>query len=66
VKDKRDLLYLTSISYFDLYNNYPIIKSSSKKDSFFKKEKNSSIEIIYNDELEKLLKNENIKTIYGE
>jgi hypothetical protein len=62
----KQKLYLTPISYFDLYNSYPVIKSSSKKDSFFKKEKNSPIKIIYNDELENILKNENIKTIYGE
>jgi hypothetical protein len=49
-----------------LYKNYPIIKSSSKRDFFFKKDKNSTIEIIYNDKLEELLKNENISTIYGE
>jgi hypothetical protein len=55
---------LTPISYFDLYDTYPIIKSSSKRDSFFKKDKNSSVEIIYNDKLEEFLKNENINTIY--
>ncbi|MDR1944798.1 MAG: hypothetical protein LBQ59_01590 [Candidatus Peribacteria bacterium] len=57
-------LCLTPVSYFDLYNDYPIIKSSSKRDSFFKKNKNSPIEVIYNNELEELLKNENIKSIY--
>jgi hypothetical protein len=62
----KEKLFLTPISFFDLYNNYPIIKSSSKRDSFFKKEKNSPIEIIYNDELEIFLKNENFKIIYGE
>ncbi|MDR0772598.1 MAG: hypothetical protein LBF15_06460 [Candidatus Peribacteria bacterium] len=55
---------LTPISYFDLFKTYPIIKASSKRDSFFKKDKNSSVEIIYNDELEKALQKENKKTIY--
>ncbi len=40
---------MTAISYFDLHTNYPIIKSSSKRDSFVKKNKNSKIEIISND-----------------
>jgi hypothetical protein len=57
-------LKLTPISYFDLFKTYPIIKASSKRDSFFKKDKNSSVEIIYNDELEKALQKENKKTIY--
>lgn len=59
-------LKLTPISYFDLFKTYPIIKASSKRDSFFKKDKNSSVEIIYNDELEKALQKENKKTIYWE
>jgi tRNA A37 threonylcarbamoyladenosine modification protein TsaB len=57
---------LTPVSYFDLFDNYPIIKSSSKRDSFFKKSSLSNIEIIYNNELESLLQRENIKIIYGE
>lgn len=48
--------YLTPISYFDLFKDYPIIKSSSKRDSFFKKDKNSEIEIIKNEEIEKSYK----------
>lgn len=48
---------ITPITFFDLYDNYPIFKRSSKKDSFLKLSKNSEIEIILNDELEyKLLK----------
>jgi hypothetical protein len=57
---------LTPVSYFSLFNSYPIIKSSSKRDSFFKKDENSPIEIIYNEELEKTLQTENIQIVYGE
>lgn len=39
---------ITPINYFDLFNDYPIIKSSSKRDSFVKFWKNSDIEIIEN------------------
>ena len=55
---------LTNLSYFDMFKDYPVIKSSSKRDSFFKKDKESNIEIITNDDLE-LYSNTNwIKTIY--
>lgn len=57
---------MTAISYFDMFNNYPIIKSSSRRDSFFKKEKNSEIEIIENEKLLDLLKNNNFSKIYWE
>ncbi len=57
---------LTSINFFDLYNNYPIIKSSSKRDSFLKKSKNSQIEVIKNEELLDYLKKNNIKKVFWE
>ncbi len=44
---------LTPISYFDLFEDFPIIKASSRRDCFFKKDKNSEIEIIANEEIEK-------------
>ena len=57
---------ITSLNYFDLFKNYPIVKSSSKRDSFFKKDKTSEIEIIKNDELKKYLTENNITRIYWE
>lgn len=58
--------YLTDISYFDLFDNYPIVKSSSRRDSFFLLDNKSEIKIIYNDELIKLLEGKWIKKIYWE
>jgi hypothetical protein len=57
---------MTAISYFDLYNNFPIIKSSSKRDCFVKFNINSNIEIIENEMLLNILKEKDINTIYGE
>ncbi|PZM85685.1 hypothetical protein DLH72_01730 [Candidatus Gracilibacteria bacterium] len=57
---------ITPISYFDLFDDFPIIKSSSKRDSFFKKDKNSDVEIWENEKIKKFLDENNIKKIYGE
>jgi len=57
---------LTWISYFDLFSWYPIIKSSSRRDSFFLLDEKSDIKIIYNDELLKLLETKKIKKLYWE
>jgi hypothetical protein len=57
---------LTDISYFDLFENFPIIKSSSRRDSFVKKDNNSDIEIIQNTDLEIDFEENNIDEIYGE
>lgn len=58
---------LTTLTYFDLFdNNYPIIKSSSKRDSFLKLDKNSGIIVINNDEIIELLMQNNIKKIYSD
>lgn len=48
---------LTPITYFDLFDSFPIVKASSKRDSFFKKDLNSEIEIILNDDLKNILQN---------
>jgi hypothetical protein len=40
---------MTSMSYFDLFESYPIIKNSSKRDLFVKALKNDIISIISND-----------------
>lgn len=45
---KKDI---TSLTYFDLFPNFPIVKSSSKRDSFLKVDKNSDPEIITNEDL---------------
>ena len=55
---------MTSLSFFDLFTDYPIVKTSSKRDCFLKKDKNSKIEITPNWELEIYLKENNIKKIY--
>lgn len=46
---------LTPITYFDLFSNFPIIKTSSKRDVFYKSSRESEIEIISNDEVLKRL-----------
>ncbi len=57
---------LTHMSYFDLFTVFPIIKSSSKRDSFFMEEKNSEVKIISNNDLVELFLKNNLKKIYGE
>lgn len=57
---------LSPISYFDLFKEYPIIKSSSKRDSFFKLDENEEIKIIPNEKIEELLIKKWINTIYWE
>jgi len=53
---------ITTLTYFDLFENYPIIKTSSKRDCFLKMEKESEIEIIQNEDLKERLTG--IKTVY--
>ncbi len=57
---------MTAIGFFDLYKNYPIVKSSSKRDCFVKFDNKSSIEIIENENLKNILKNKQIDKIYWE
>lgn len=57
---------ITPINFFDLYNSYPIIKSSSKRDCFFKKSKSSKIKILNNNDINTFLQKNNIKKVYGE
>ena len=57
---------VTPISYFELFDNYPIVKSSSKRDCFLKKNIGSEIEIIENDKLISFLKENKIDRIYWE
>ncbi|MBW7954410.1 hypothetical protein H3C61_01215 [Candidatus Gracilibacteria bacterium] len=55
---------ITPINYFELFDNYPIIKTSSKRDSFVVFSKNGEVLVMLNDEIEKKL--ENIKSYYGD
>lgn len=40
---------ITTLNYFELFDKYPIIKTSSKRDSFVKFSKNEDIEVLQND-----------------
>ncbi len=55
---------LTSLNFFDLYSNYPIIKQSSKRDSFIKKSNDSNIETMINDDILEYLNTNEITTVY--
>lgn len=55
---------LTPINYFELFDKYPIVKTSSKRDLFIKKTSFRDIEIISNQELELFLKDNKIKKLY--
>lgn len=57
---------LTAMSYFDMFKEYPIIKSSSKRDCFVQFATGSKIEIITNDSLALILKEKNITKVYWE
>lgn len=60
----KNILF-TPVSFFELYDTYPIVKASSKRDVFIKKTKSSPIEIMQNEEVLQYLKENNIQTIYG-
>lgn len=60
----KNILF-TPVSFFDLYDDYPIVKASSKRDVFIKKTKSLPIEIMQNEEVIEYLKENNIQTIYG-
>ena len=55
---------ITPINYFDLFKKYPIIKSSSKRDGFFKKDKDSPIEIIENEKIFDYLQENGINQVF--
>ena len=57
---------MTALSYFDLFDTYPILKSSSKRDCFVQFDSHSYIQIIENKELLNLLIEKNINKIYWE
>lgn len=45
-------IQLTAVNFFDLYTQYPIIKSSSKRDLFVKYSKNDIIHLVSNQDFE--------------
>jgi len=47
---------ITAISFFDLFENYPIIKSSSRRDLFVKYKKYDKIEIVKNEDFINFIK----------
>jgi len=55
---------ITTLSYFDLFDKYPIIKTSSKRDCFFKKNIDSKIEVLKNEEILNYIDLNKIKKIY--
>lgn len=54
---------LTPMWFFDLYSDYPVVKSSSKRDVFVKMGKNDTIQVLSNSDFEKYYTGE---TIYGD
>jgi hypothetical protein len=57
---------LIPLSYFDLFDTYPIVKASSRSDAFFKLSKESDIQVLSNSEIENILKQHNIQAVFGE
>lgn len=54
---------LTALNFFDLYLDYPIIKSSSKRDLFVKYRESDIIEVVKNEDF---ISSCSEKTIYGD
>jgi len=59
-------LSLTPISFFDLLDRYPMIKSSSKRDLFVKKMKWDKIEVVNNTDFIDYIDENKIQKIYGD
>jgi len=59
-------IFLTDISFFDLFELYPICKPSSKRDSFVLFTREWEVEILQNEDLSSILLEQNIKIVYGE
>jgi tRNA A37 threonylcarbamoyladenosine modification protein TsaB len=55
---------ITPIWYFDLFKNYPIVKSSSKRDLFVKFDKSDKIEVLTNEDFINKINSLNIKSAY--
>ncbi len=57
---------LTSMSYFDLFQNYPITKQSSKRDMFIQVDVTRWVEIISNEDVVNYLDSNKLDIVYGE
>lgn len=57
-------IHITPISFFDLYNKYPIVKQSSKRDLFVKIDKNGIIKIMKNEDFFEFLKKSGVSKFY--
>lgn len=57
---------ITDISFFDLFNVYPIVKASSKRDLFVKYSKTSNIEVVKNEEFIEYVEFNNLPEVYGD
>lgn len=58
-------VHLTSVNYFDLFQTYPIVKQSSKRDMFVKRQKNTIIEIMVNEDLYEYIEKKKLSCVYG-
>lgn len=56
---------LTALSFFDLYDTYPIVKTSSKRDLFVKWEKTAIIEVLENSVFFERVMEYHTQKIYG-
>ena len=59
-------LSITPLSFFDLLDAYPIIKSSSKRDLFVKNSKTDKINIVKNDDFLEYIWENNITHVHGD
>ncbi|MDC0506168.1 hypothetical protein OAN96_01085 [Candidatus Gracilibacteria bacterium] len=57
---------LTSMSYFELFSQYPITKQSSKRDMFMQKSAEADVEIISNEDVVMYLEDNEVGQVYGE
>lgn len=56
--------HITTLTYFDLFPTYPIIKASSKRDSFVKFSSKDEIQVIENDALKNMIQEKDISQIF--
>ncbi|MCD5380448.1 hypothetical protein LR004_00840 [Candidatus Gracilibacteria bacterium] len=57
---------ITQLSFFDLFTNYPIIKSSSRRDLFVKYEINATIDIVKNEDFLEKVQNNSASDVFGD
>lgn len=53
-------IQLTPVNFFDLYNKYPIVKSSSKRDLFVKQSKSDIIQVMSNSDFQVSMKHAHV------